>query len=146
MVELAENGLSHRKVRKKRNRKKPGILLRGFLSAAIFFVGSGLTGHGHAASQVTLTVMNPRADLQGPTPIPLASRLRTLEGRRIGLINNTKENATLLQPELEKALREMLPSAKLKSWSISYRPFENKNRALEEPAKDSDGIILLFGD
>jgi hypothetical protein len=133
-------------LRKKRNGKRPGILLRGFLSAAIFFAGSGLAVHGHAAGQATLTVMNPRADLRGPTPVPLAPRLRTLEGRRIGLINNTKENATLLQPELEKALREMLPSAILKSWSISYRPFENKNRALEEPAKNSDGILLLIGD
>jgi hypothetical protein len=130
----------------KRNKKKPGFLLGGFLMVAVFAACSGVTVNAHAESQVTLTVMNPRADLQGPTPIPLAPRLRTLEGQRIGLINNTKENATLLQPELEKALQEMLPSAKLKSWSISYRPFENKNRALEEPAKDSDGIILLFGD
>jgi hypothetical protein len=143
---LAEDGLSYRKMRVKRNKKRAGFLLRRFLFVAVFAAYSGVMMNAHAGSQVTLAVMNPRADLQGPTPIPLAPRLRTLEGQRIGLINNTKENATLLQPELEKALREMLPSAKLKSWSISYRPFENKNRALEEPAKDSDGIILLFGD
>lgn len=133
-------------MRVKRNKIRPGFLLRSFLFVAVFAAYSGVMMNAHAGSPVTLAVMNPRADLQGPTPIPLAPRLRTLEGQRIGLINNTKENATLLQPELEKALREMFPSAKLKSWSISYRPFENKNRALEEPAKESDGIILLFGD
>ncbi len=143
---MGEDGLSYRKMNAKRSKKILGFLLRSFLLLAFFTASSGLAMNTPAASQVTLTVMNPRADLQGPTPIPLAPRLRTLEGKRIGLVNNTKENATLLQPELEKALREMLPSAKLKSGSLSYRPFENKDRALEELAKNSDGIILLFGD
>ncbi len=146
MVELGEDGLSDRKMNVKRSDKRPGFPLWSFLLVAFFIAGSGLAMNALAGSQITLTVMNPRADLQGPTPIPLAPRLRTLEGKRIGLVNNTKENATLLQPELEKALREMLPSAKLKSGSLSYRPFENKDRALEELAKNSDGIILLIGD
>jgi hypothetical protein len=126
--------------------KRRGIRILWLPCITILAASSGVMMNAHAGSPVTLTVMNPRADLQGPAPIPLAPRLRTLEGRRIGLINNTKENATLLQPELEKALREKLPSAQLQSWSISYRPFENKNRALEEAAKDSEAIILLFGD
>ncbi len=146
MVELGEDGLSYRKMNAKRSKKRPKFLLRSFLWVALLAVSSGLAMSAYAGSQVTLTVMNPRADLQRPAPIPLAPRLRALEGKRIGLINNTKENAMLLQPELEKALREMLPSAKLKSGSLSYRPFENKDRALEELAKNSDGMILLFGD
>ncbi len=121
-------------------------MLWSFLLVALFTASGSLAMNVYAGSQVTLTVMNPRAGLQGPASIPLAPRLRALEGKRIGLINNTKENAMLLLPELEKALREMLPSAKLKSGSLSYRPFENKERALEELAKNSDGIILLFGD
>jgi hypothetical protein len=146
MVELAEDGLSYRKVRGERNKKRLGFLLLRFLPVAVFFALSGVTVEAHAGSQVTLTVMNPRAELQGPKLIPLSPRLLSLDGQRIGLINNTKDNATLLQPELEKALRELLPKVKIKSWSISYRPFENKERALEEAAKGSDAIILFVGD
>jgi hypothetical protein len=146
MVELAEDGLSYRKVRVEKNKKRLGFLLLSILPVAVFSAYSGVTVNANAGSQVTLTVMNPRAELRGPKPIPLSPRLRSLDGQRIGLINNTKDNAALLQPELEKALKALLPKAKLQSWSISYRPFENKEKALEEAAKGSDAIILFIGD
>lgn len=146
MVELAEDGISYRKVRVEGNKKRLLCRLLKFLLTAVFSIYSGVTAEAIAGSQVTLTVMNPRAELQGPKPIPLSPRLRSLNGLRIGLINNTKENAALLQPELEKAIKAILPKVEIKSWSISYRPFENKERALEEAAKGSDAIILFIGD
>jgi hypothetical protein len=100
----------------------------------------------NAADLVTLTVLNPRADIKGPQPIPPASRLRTLEGKKIGVINNSKLGADLLQPELEKALKTAVPMVQLKSYSISYLGFEGKDEALREAAHNSDGIILFLGD
>ena len=100
----------------------------------------------HAADPVRLTVLNPRAEIKGPEPIPVSPRLHTLEGKRIGLINNSKAGADLLQPELEKNLKAVAPTARLKSYSISYLGFEGKDRALREAAQNSDGIILLLGD
>ncbi len=118
------------------------VILTGFLMISVF---PGLE-EAIAGEPLTLTVMNPRAEVQGPEPVPVSPRLRSLEGRKIGLINNTKDSANLLQPHLEKALKEMVPTVQLQSWSIYYRPFENKDRALTEAAKGSDGVILLFGD
>lgn len=122
----------------------PGVLaiLIGFLTIPVFPLWEEAVADG----PVTLTVMNPRAEIQGAKPIPLSPRLRSLEGKKIGLINNTKDSAQLLQPELEKALKEAIPGVQLKSWSIYYRPFENKDKALTEAAQASDGVILLLGD
>jgi len=123
---------------------KLGVLaiLIGLLAVPVFSQFEEAIAEG----LVTLTVMNPRAAVQGPKPIPASPRLHSLEGKKIGLINNTKESATLLQPELEKALKELIPTVQLKSWSVYYRPFENKDKSLMEAAKASDGVILLLGD
>lgn len=145
---MAEDGISYRKIRGEWNQKSFlfVFLLLIFPSASVFPVGIGATSEARAGSPVILTVMNPRAELRGPNPVTLSPRLRTLEGKRIGLINNTKDNAALLQPELEKALREFLPTGEIKSWSIPYRPSETKAINLEEAARGSDGIILFIGD
>ena len=37
----------------------------------------------------------------------------------------------MLGPEMEKAIREVLPNVQLKSWIISHVPFENKLQALK---------------
>jgi len=124
--------------------KNLGVLtiLLGSLIFPVFCQMERAMGEG----PVSLTVLNPRAEIQGPKPIPVSPRLRSLEGKKIGLINNTKESATLLQPEMERALKESIPRVELKSWSIYYRPFENKDKALLEAAQACDGVILLLGD
>lgn len=99
-----------------------------------------------AAATRTLEVLNPRAEVKAVDPVLPAPRLSKLDGQKIGIINNTKLGADVLQPELEKMLREAVPTIKLKSWVISHIPFEGKEKALKDAAKASDGIILLLGD
>ena len=99
-----------------------------------------------AASPVTLTVLNPQAEVKEVPEVPPAARLRSLEGKKIGLINNTKLGAMILQPELEKALQGAFSNVQLKSWVISHVPFEDKSKALKEVARASDGVILFLGD
>jgi hypothetical protein len=99
-----------------------------------------------AATTQILEVLNPRAEVKTVDPILPAPRLSNLEGQRIGIINNTKLGADVLQPELEKMLLEAAPTIKLKSWVISHIPFEGKEKALKDAATASDGIILLLGD
>ena len=100
-----------------------------------------------AASPLTLTVMNPQAEIKELPEVFSSARLRSLDGERIGLINNTKNVwAMMLQPEIEKAIREVFPNVQLKSWIISHVPFENKLQALKEVVKASDGVILFLGD
>ena len=80
-----------------------------------------------AAATRTLEVLNPRAEVKTVDPVLPAPRLSKLEGQRIGIINNTKLGADVLQPELEKGLREAVPTIKLRSWVISHIPFEGKD-------------------
>jgi hypothetical protein len=80
-----------------------------------------------AAATRTLEVLNPRAEVKAVDPVLPAPRLSKLEGQWIGIINNTKLGADVLQPELEKMLLETAPTIKLKSWVISHIPFEGKD-------------------
>ena len=99
-----------------------------------------------SASPFRLTVMNPQAEIKEIKEVPPSPRMRSLDGKKIGLINNTKLGATMLQPEIEKTMRELSPKVKLKSWIISHVPFEEKSKALKEVAQASDGVILFLGD
>ena len=99
-----------------------------------------------SASPFMLTVINPQAEIKEMKEVPPSPRMRGLDGKKIGLINNTKLGATMLQPEIEKTIRELFPKVKLKSWIISHVPFEEKSKALKEVAQASDGVVLFLGD
>jgi hypothetical protein len=105
-----------------------------------------LTKQAIAASPFMLTVMNPQAEIKEIKEVPPSARIRSLDGKKIGLINNTKLGATMLQPEIEKTIRVLFPNVQLKSWIISHVPFEDKSKALKEVAQASDGVILFLGD
>jgi hypothetical protein len=98
------------------------------------------------ANPVTLKVLNPRAEVQEFSPVSQSPRLHSLDGKKIGLINNAKLGANILHAQLEKVLLKIIPSVQLKTWTISHVAFENKEKGLQEVAKASDGVILFLGD
>ena len=91
-------------------------------------------------------VLSPKADVKKAPPVPMAPRLNTLAGNKIGIINNTKAGADAFAPALEKVLKERVPTIELKTWSITYNAYPGKEEDLKKAAKASDGIIVMMGD
>jgi len=99
-----------------------------------------------ATAQVKLTVLDPRGELYSPPTMALAARLNTWTGKKIGILNNTKPGADALQPYLEQALREAVPTIEFKTWTIPYNSYPGKDKDLRALAAWSDGVIGLIGD
>lgn len=91
-----------------------------------------------------VTLLDPTAQAE-PESLQLAARPDSLSGKRLGLIENTKQNASelleavyaLLQAELEpvSVIRRTVPATALASDSL-----------LDELARDCDLVIEAVGD
>jgi len=122
-----------------------GIVIVTALSGGSFALTAPVAT-AEAATRVKLEVLDPRAEFSVPPPAPITTRLNSLSGKRIGILNNTKEGARAFQPYLEKLLKEAEPNLELKSWTIPYNDYAGKEKDLEQIAKWSDAVIGLIGD
>ncbi|MCE5283280.1 MAG: hypothetical protein LLG93_14415, partial [Deltaproteobacteria bacterium] len=77
---------------------------------------------------------------------PINARLKTLEGKKIGILNNTKPGADYFQPYVMQVLKESYPAIEFKAWNISYNDYPKKADELKAIAAWSDGVIGLLGD
>jgi hypothetical protein len=118
------------------------------LTAACFLIVSAFAccQEAYAAGQIELKVLDPRAELLSAPAAPINTRLKTLEGKKIGILNNTKPGADSFQPYLMQVLKEAYPTVEFKVWNISYNDYPNKANELKELAAWSDGVIGLLGD
>jgi len=105
-----------------------------------------LCGSASAAQAVTLQVLDPRAELMSTPAAPINARLATLEGKKIGILNNTKPGADYFQPYIMQVLKETYPKIEFKAWNVSYNDYPNKAAELKALAAWSDGVIGLLGD
>ena len=105
-----------------------------------------LWGSAYGADQVTLQVLDPRAELLSAPVAPINARLKTLEGKKIGILNNTKPGADYFQPYIMQVLKESYPKIEFKAWNVSYNDYPNKAAGLKALAAWSDGVIGLLGD
>lgn len=105
-----------------------------------------LWGSAYGADQVTLQVLDPRAELLSAPAVPINARLKTLEGKKIGILNNTKPGADYFQPYVMQVLKESYPKIEFKAWNVSYNDYPNKAAELKALAAWSDGVIGLLGD
>jgi len=105
-----------------------------------------LTQEAKAADPVKLEVLDPRGELFTLPVVPINPRLSSLEGKKIGIINNGKEGADTFQPYLEKALMEAVPTVEIRRWGIPYNAYPGKEKDFQEVVKWSDGVIGLLGD
>ncbi len=105
-----------------------------------------LGGNAYAAEQVTLQVLDPRAELMSAPAAPINARLKTLAGKKIGILNNTKPGADYFQPYVMQVLKDSYPTIEFKAWNISYNDYPKKADELKALAAWSDGVIGLLGD
>ncbi|MBI2859250.1 MAG: hypothetical protein HYX90_09245 [Chloroflexi bacterium] len=74
-----------------------------------------------------------------------AARLRSLEGKRIGLLDNSKEYARKLLDILEARLRDRVPGLTILRFS-SQTPTTHEPELLSRIARECDGVIEGIGD
>ena len=91
-----------------------------------------------------LTVFDPTAD--GPEgQDALAARFNTLDGKVVGLLNNTKDRSDVVLDELEKRLREQFPRIDIRYYrkqSVSGMTPDIKDRVVDEV----DALITAAAD
>jgi len=122
------------------------VLIVGSFLGGLFVWAGFAPATAAAATQVKLQVLDPRAEFATPPAVPITARLSELAGKKVGILNNTKEGARAFQPYLEKMLKEAEPTLELKSWTIPYNDYAGKEKDLEQIAKWSDAVIGLIGD
>ncbi len=98
-------------------------------------------------SKVTLTVFNPRAEVESVAQAAALSRLDNLAGKKIGVLCNGKPGAEMLLPYIQEALKKRIRDVEFRTWLVPMleRP-EVKEPKLKEIAEYSDGVIALTGD
>ena len=122
-------------------------LLIGAVLVGLFTVFSfAMTPEAKAADPVKLEILDPRGELFTLPVTPINPRLSSLEGKKIGIINNGKEGADTFQPYLEKVLKEAVPTVEIRRWGIPYNAYPGKEKDFQEVVKWSDGVIGLLGD
>jgi len=96
-------------------------------------------------SNVVLEVCNPEGAL-AEKGTKLAPRLKTLEGKRIGLVWNGKPNGDVLLKEVGKLIKERFPTAEVVPHRVSFSGRKLPAGELEAVAKDVDAGVFASGD
>ena len=76
----------------------------------------------------------------------LAPRLETFEGKKIGLVWNTKPNGEVLLEEIGELLKERYPGAEILPRTLLFGWREPPPGELEGIAKDIDAAVFTTGD
>ena len=94
-----------------------------------------------------LEVLSPRGSLPETADFAGTSPLADLNGRKIGILNNTKSGGDLLLPYVLEVLRKQAPEMEVREWRIPFMlDPEEKAPRLAELAEWADGVIALTGD
>ena len=98
-------------------------------------------------SEIKLEVLNPRGEISGAEMFGASQGLGDLNGRKIGILNNTKSGGDLLLPYVLEAIKGQHPDVEFKEWRVPFMldPAEKAPR-LKEVAEYADGVIALTGD
>lgn len=98
-------------------------------------------------SKMTLKVMNPRGEAEAIKKVALSPRLPSLQGRKIGILQNTKPGGDMLLPYVQDALKARFPGIEFRKWTVPHHMLpDEKTQALKEIVAYSDGVIALIGD
>ncbi len=95
-------------------------------------------------SDGTITVFDPTADEQVGVD-DLAGRFNTLDGKVVGLLNNTKDRSDIILDELEQKLRAKFPGIDVRHYrkeSVSGMTPDIKDRLVDEV----DALITAAAD
>jgi hypothetical protein len=98
------------------------------------------------ASQTRLKVLNPTGITERLSFMPNAPRLRSLNGKKIGILKNRVPVGQIFYPYLDKALKNRMPGAEFRTWEMSVLGDANARAAkLKEAADKSDAVIVAMG-
>jgi hypothetical protein len=93
---------------------------------------------------VKITVLNPRGKTKNIPRFPASPRLKSLEGKKIGVLKfgvwGIAEN---LWPKCEQALKKRVKDIQFRTWSF-MGPGSREDR-LKEIVEYSDGVIVMIG-
>lgn len=96
---------------------------------------------------VTLEVLNPRARILEKAKDSTSKRLDSLNGKKIGILDNTKPAAAVLAPYYKEVLKKRFPDIQFRTWIIPLAlKQELKEPGLKEMAEWSDAVIAGTGD
>ncbi len=102
---------------------------------------------GCSEGKVTLTVMNPRGVIEPPPVVGIQPRVDTLDGKVIGMIDNTKYGARNFLNAVQSLLSERYPSATFVAPPMTAgKPLFDKVDWYPEVVKEFDTFILAMGD
>ena len=104
------------------------------------------TTHAYAAGNVELKALDPRGDLFTNPSVPINPRLKSLDGKKIGILMNTKPGGDDFAPAMIQSLKDVYPTLQFKMWSVPYNDYPNKSNDLKEIASWSDAVIGMMGD
>jgi len=108
-----------------------------------FFIGPLST---RAEAAVTLEVLNPRGEIP-PVPVAgLSPRLASLDGKKIGLIDNLKTGADRFLTALEEQLKEKAPGAAIIRYEKPESAIAFVPKFYEQVAQECDAFIFATGD
>ena len=95
-------------------------------------------------------VLSPWADADPIPPRGITPRVESLEGKKIGLLRNSKRAAAPLMKVIERRLKEKFPTAEFTEFA-NLRPNErlidqDSKDEFEDWLKEVDAVIATYGD
>ena len=134
--------------------KRKLILFIAILAAISF-----LTGHLSEAAQqvkkpskalgdrpITLEVLNPRGEIPPITVTGIVARVRDLDGKKIGLVDNGKAGADYFLDATEELLKKKFPSATILRFRKSEGTINPAPKMYSAVAEKCDAFIYATGD
>jgi hypothetical protein len=101
---------------------------------------------GFMKDTITLNVLNPVSDVH-VVNTSTSTRLSSLEGKRIGILENNKPGALMLLPFLQQGIKKQVPHVEMRVWKIPRHWSEaEKEPLLREIAGYGDAFIGLMGE
>ncbi len=123
--------------------KKNSILIPPVMILASLFSPFQPVNSLSVASEVTLTVLNPRGEITLPPISPPSARISDLKGKKIGHYWNEKPGGLHFWNSVEQVLKEKLPNTTVLRYSGS---FDLGDKLAAKMAKEVDAFLYGVGD
>jgi len=121
------------------------------MSAFISFLGGQRSGAAQqpkalGTGPITLEVLNPRGDIPPIEVTGIVARVRDLEGKKIGLVDNGKAGADYFLDATEELLKKKFPSATILRFRKSEGTINPAPKMYSAVAEKCDAFIYATGD
>ena len=121
------------------------------MSAFISFLGGQRSGAAQqpkalGTGPITLEVLNPRGDIPPIEVTGIVARVRDLEGKKIGLVDNGKAGADYFLDATEELLKKKFPSTTILRFRKSEGTINPAPKMYSAVAEKCDAFIYATGD